>query len=94
MSYRRAARVDENQSHIVAGLRKMGCSVLIISQLKNCFDILVGWKGKNYAFEIKNSTHKNPLKHLTEGERKFLNEWNGHIKVIQTLEEIIIELYR
>ena len=50
---RRAAKVDDNQKEIVSALRKLGASVLITSQLKNCFDILVGYKGINYIIEIK-----------------------------------------
>ncbi|SEO78296.1 hypothetical protein SAMN05216316_1086 [Nitrosovibrio sp. Nv6] len=36
MTFRRAAKVDTNQPEIVDAFRKMGCSVLIISQLKRC----------------------------------------------------------
>ena len=41
MSFRRAAKVDSNQSQIVKAFRGLGWYVLIISQLKNCCDIIV-----------------------------------------------------
>ena len=88
MTYlRRAARVDANQVDIVGRLRLFGCSVLIVSQLKNCFDILVGYKGVNYAFEIKDG-HKPPSQRkLTGGEKKFFSEWKGQVDVIESFED-------
>jgi hypothetical protein len=93
MAYRRAARVDDNQSHIVAGLRKMGCSVLIIAQLKNCFDILVGFKGRNIAFEIKDGNKPPSQRRLTEGEQHFFDEWQGQVCVAESLEDAIKKIY-
>jgi len=93
MSYRRAARVDENQSRIVEGLRRMGCSVLIISQLKNCFDILVGFRGVNFAFEIKDGTKPPSQRRLTDGEQNFFDQWQGQVSVIESLEDAIKKIY-
>ena len=74
---RRAARIDDNQNEIVKALREFGASVLIVSQLKNCFDILVGYEGRNYIMEIKDGS-KSPSKiKLTEGEKKFMESWKG-----------------
>jgi len=83
----RAARVDVNQNEIVKGLRKAGCSVLIISQLKNCFDILVGARGYNFAFEIKDGNKPPSGRRLTQGEREFFVAWRGQVDVIHTVEE-------
>ena len=90
---RTAARVDANQTRIVAGLRKMGATVLIISQLKNCFDILVGWYGVNYAMEIKDGTKPLSQRKLTEGEQKFFDSWKGQVVVVESLEDAIKVLY-
>ena len=47
--YRRAARIDENQSAIVNALRDIpGLSVALEHD-----DILVGYKGKTFWYEIK-----------------------------------------
>lgn len=73
MGFRLVARVDVNQKQIVEALRAYGCSVLHLHQLKNCFDILVGYKGLTFLFEIKKSAKDK----LTEGELKFKNEWFG-----------------
>ena len=84
---RTAARVDRNQNEIVEMLRKNGCSVLIISQLKNCFDILVGYDGFNFAFEIKDGNKPPSGQKLTEGEQKFFDNWNGQVNVITSVTE-------
>ena len=91
---RRNCRVDDNQVKIVAGLRKVGCTVLIISQLKNCFDILVGFRGINIAFEIKDGDKPLSQRKLTEGEQKFFDTWQGQVTVVESLEEAIRKVYK
>lgn len=85
----RAAKVDRNQPEIVAGLRKLGCSVLITSQLKGCFDILVGRDGFNIAIEIKDGDKPASQRKLTEGEQKFMDGWRGNYAVANDLQEAI-----
>lgn len=74
---RRAARVDVNQKEIVAALRRCGASVLVVSSLPNCFDILVGFKGVNYIMEIKDGNKPPSQRKLTQGELKFKESWKG-----------------
>jgi len=59
-------KVDKNQPEIVKELRKKGCAVLHTHQLKNAFDILVGYRKKLYLVEIKTDHSKK----LTSGEQK------------------------
>lgn len=66
----RAAKVDSNQPEIVKALRKVGATVLITSQLKNAFDILVGYEGKLFIIEIKDGTLSPSRRKLTKGEIK------------------------
>lgn len=81
-----AARIDKNQKNIVSGLRKHGASVLVMSQLKNCFDILVGFDGRTHIMEIK-SDWKSPL---TKGEKEFKEAWmGGTYHVIYNLADAI-----
>jgi len=65
---RRAAKVDGNQQEIVKALRQAGATVLITSQLKNAFDILVGFRGKLFIIEIKDGKLPPSQRRLTEGE--------------------------
>ena len=70
---RTAAKVDVNQPAIVKALRAIGATVLHTHQLKNCFDILVGYRGRTFLMEIK-ATEKDKL---TPGEAKFREDWRG-----------------
>jgi hypothetical protein len=74
---RRNARVDRNQTEIVEFIRNYGGSVLITSQLKNCFDILVGYNGFNIIVEIKDGLLTPSKRKLTDGEEKFRETWKG-----------------
>ena len=85
----RNARVDGNQKEIVQQLRAIGATVLHTHQLKNCFDILVGWKGLNFCFEIKDGSKPKSARQLTEGEQKFFNVWRGQVDKVETFEEIM-----
>lgn len=51
-----ALRIAANQPTIVAALRGIGASVLHLHQLKNCFDLLVGYRGRTFFMEIKDSS--------------------------------------
>lgn len=87
---RRSARVDANQKEIVEALRRCGASVLITSQLKNCFDILVGYNGVNYMVEIKDGNKPPSQRQLTKGERKFCDEWKGgKYYIIESIEDAL-----
>jgi hypothetical protein len=70
---RTASRVDANQASIVRALRAVGASVLHVHQLKNCFDILVGYRGRTFLMEIKTSEKEK----LTAGEADFMATWRG-----------------
>ena len=76
-------RADSNQNEIVKELRKAGVSVIVLSQVgRACPDILVGWKGKNYLFEIKA-----PDGDLSDGQKKFFDNWQGRAYIIRSFEE-------
>lgn len=85
----RNARVDGNQKEIVQQLRAIGATVLHTHQLKNCFDILVGWKSQNFAFEIKDGSKPKSARQLTEGEQKFFSVWRGQVDKVETFEDIM-----
>lgn len=70
---RRIARVDENQPLIVKQIRELGGYVLHTHQLKNAFDILVGYESKLFIIEIK----QNSKGKLTSGELKCKEGFNS-----------------
>ena len=88
MSFRRAAKVDDNQSEVVAYFRKTGWTVLIISQLKNCCDIFVSKNGRTIAVEIKDGKKPPSARKLSDGEIKFKEGWQGEYALIESIEDI------
>jgi len=86
---RRAARIDANQPEIVKAFRSLGWSVLIISQLKNCFDILVSKNGRTVAVEIKDGSKPPSARKLTEGEQEFKDGWQSEYVIIESVDDVI-----
>jgi len=89
---RRAARVDANQPEIVQALRNIGCVVIIVSQLKNAFDILVAYRGKLHVMEIKDGSKTASQKQLTLGEiscKKALENVGVQYNVVESVSDAI-----
>lgn len=88
--YRQAARVDENQCHIVSMLRSMGATVQT-----GMDDLLVGYKGRTFWFEVKDpdKTLKQDGEYkagaIKPSQKKLLNEWEGHYQVVHSFEQIV-----
>lgn len=89
MSFRRAAKVDDNQKQVVALFRKLGWYVLIISQLKNCCDIIVSKDDVTIAIEIKDGKKQPSQRKLSEGEIKFRDEWQGKYELVICDKDVI-----
>lgn len=84
------SKVDKNQAEIVKTFRSMGATVLHTHTLKNCFDILVGYKGINYIVEVKDGSLPPSKRRLTEGEQKFKDTWRGgKYYIIESVEDAI-----
>lgn len=81
------ARTDANQTQVVNAFRMFGCSVQHLHTIgKGCPDILVGYKGKNYLFEIKDGDKPQSQRRLTEDEMKWHKLWTGQVKVIDSVD--------
>lgn len=93
MSFRRAAKVDDNQPEIVKAFRQLGWYVLIISQLKNCCDIIVSRNGRTIAVEIKDGNKPPSARKLSTGELKFKDEWQGEYKLVICVDDVIAISY-
>lgn len=87
---RRIAKVDDNQQEIVKALRKAGASVYITSNVGCGFvDVVIGFRGTNYLFEIKDGSKPTSRQKLTEDEQKFFDNWNGTAHVIKNVDEAL-----
>ena len=70
----------------------MGATVLITSQLKNAFDILVGYRKKLFIVEIKDGLLPPSARKLTEGELKCKEKFESvgvKYHVIKSIDEAI-----
>jgi len=79
--------VDNNHSKIRDDLRKvLGKNAVIDTHaLPKFVDLVVGYKGNNYLFEVKTDKKKK----LTKDEQKIKDTWQGQYDVITTAEEAI-----
>ena len=83
-------RVDANQKEIIATVREMGVSVLILSEVgRGCPDILLGLFGQNHLVEIKDGQKPPSARKLTSDEQKFFDTWKGQVCIISSVEEAI-----
>jgi hypothetical protein len=89
VSFRRAARVDDNQSDVVALFRKLGWYVLIVSQLKNCCDIIVSKNGDAVAIEIKDGKKPPSARKLSAGEQEFKDNWQGEWRLVENDNDVL-----
>lgn len=87
MALRTRSAVDSNQSTIVKSLRMLGVTVKPVHQLKGFCDIVAGYMGKNYLFEIKDPDKVPSKRKLTEDEQKFHDTWRGSVHIIHTVDE-------
>jgi len=81
--YIRHKRVDANQSQIVKELRDMGLSVEL-----DVNDILVGYQGKTYWYEIKTG----PKAKIKDSQIKLLAEFKGHYKIVWSTDMILEDI--
>jgi len=87
MHARRAAKVDVNQPELVKQIREFGWTVQHLHTIgKGCPDIMVGAKGTNYLFEIKNPEYDGEL---TADEQDWHNDWRGQVAIAETIEDIL-----
>ena len=90
----RHKKVDANQPELVKALRKItGVTVQL-----DIDDILVGYKGRNYWYEIKDpekvfkkdgTFNKGEIK---PSQTKLLAEWKGHYKIVWSLDMILDDI--
>ena len=89
---RYAANVDLNQNSIVKDLRKFASVEL------DHDDILVGYKGKTYWYELKSEKAVSKrtgeiLESAKKDSQKILEkEYKGHYKIVSSLDEILVDM--
>ena len=79
------ARSDANQAEIVAALRQVGASVVVLSRVgQGCADLACGIRGRTFFLEVKTDKGE-----LTPAEKNFMEGWRGHYAIVRTPEEAL-----
>jgi hypothetical protein len=82
--WRRAAKIDKNQPGIVEALRAIpGVSVQL-----GMDDVLAGYKGKTYWYEIKVSAKAE----VKDGQKLLAEKWEGHYKIVWSIDMILDDM--
>jgi len=92
--HRYAARTDENQPEIVALLR----DVPGVSVETGHDDILVGYRGMTFWYEIKSNitvskkTGKVLETRIKNDQKRIREEFKGHYRIVSSFDEIIEDI--
>lgn len=87
---RRAANIDANQPEIIDACRSVGASVQPLHFVgKGCPDLLVGYRGWNLLFEVKDGSKPPSRRKLTEDEEKWHAAWRGSKFIIESAEQAL-----
>jgi hypothetical protein len=90
---RRAAKVDRNQGEIVTALRGIGATVQPLHAVgQGCPDLLVGWRGINLLFEIKDWKQPPSKRVLTDDQVEWHGGWKGQVVKVETVDAALAVL--
>ena len=90
---RRAAKVDDNQPEIIAALRKIGATVQPLHSVgSGCPDLLVGFRGANFALEIKDGSKPPSARKLTQDQVDWHGGWKGQVAVVCNINEALFAI--
>jgi hypothetical protein len=87
----RAKKVDANQKELVRRMRLIpNLTVAHLHEVgKGVPDLLVGYNGVNYLFEVKNPSLSPSKRKLNEREDEWHNEWTGKVHVVLTFDDVL-----
>jgi hypothetical protein len=90
---RRAAKVDRNQAEIVNFVIQCGATVQHLHGVgKGCPDLLVGYRGVNLLWEIKDGLAPLSKQRLTPDERDWHADWRGQVTVVSSIDQALVIL--
>ena len=76
-------RTDKNQKSIVEALRKIGCTVKVLSDAGGGVpDLLIGVEYVTILIEVKSKDNWYGKKGLSETQSDFLKEWKGGLVLV------------
>ena len=92
---RRAAKVDDNQAEIVAGLRAVGATVQSLAATgEGCPDLCIGMRDgsgvkRNWLIEVKDGAKPPSARKLTPAQVEWHDAWRGQVDVAKDLDEAL-----
>ena len=87
---RRAARVDANQTEIVAALRGAGATVEHLHAVgSGCPDLLVGHRAVNHLLEVKDGSKPPSKQKLTPDQIEWHRDWRGKVVTVNSIEQAL-----
>lgn len=92
-----AKRTDGNHRAVVEEFRKAmpDATLFDASGAGRGFpDLVVGWKGINFLFEVKDPEKCPSARSLTDAQKDFHTAWQGQVKVVHTAADICAEIAR
>lgn len=90
---RERARTDGNHTEIQRVVETVGASWQSLAAVGHgCPDALVGWRGRNHVWEIKNPDQPPSKQKLTKDEAAWHERWGGQVEVIRTREDALASL--
>lgn len=85
-----AKRVDRNQPDIVMALRRIGASVQPLHVVgKGCPDLLIGYRGRCYVFEVKDGNRAASERELSPDEQKWHRDWRGQVAIVESPSQAV-----
>ena len=88
---RKYGKTDIIQKQCVEAAKKLGASVVSLASIGGgCPDLLVGFRGKNFLLELKST----PKASITKDQKIFHEVFEGSIKVIYSVDELIETLLK
>ena len=89
-----AKRVDANQSAVVKALRATGATVEIISSVGDGVpDLIVGFRGFNFLFEVKDGDKPQSKQRLTGAEAEWHRDWRGKVSIVYSPSDAVRKLW-
>ena len=89
MSFRRAAKKDANHNEVADAFKSLGYSVLDVSQLKNCCDLIAAKGKRTIAVEVKDGSKPPSARKLSSGEMQFKADWCGEWALVESVNDVI-----
>lgn len=88
-----SAKTDHNQTEIAEAFRRHGWYVLPIHRIKNACDLMISRRFNHgsvtVAVEVKNGRQKPSNRKLSDGEKTFREEWQGHWRLAESVDDVL-----